>query len=38
MEKKPFVTPTLKEEASLAEVTLFTDPNPCTDPEGCGGT
>jgi hypothetical protein len=25
MEKKPFVVPTLKEEASLAEVTLFTD-------------
>jgi hypothetical protein len=24
MEKKPFVVPTLKEEASLAEVTLFT--------------
>jgi hypothetical protein len=25
MAKKPFVPPTLKEEASLAEVTLFTD-------------
>jgi len=24
MEKKPFVVPSLKEEASLAEVTLFT--------------
>ena len=24
MEKKPFVAPMLKEEASLAEVTLFT--------------
>lgn len=28
MEKKPFVMPTLKEEASLAEVTLLS----CTDP------
>ena len=25
MVKKPFVPPTLKDEASLAEVTLFTD-------------
>ncbi len=24
MKKKPFVPPTMKEEASLAEVTLFT--------------
>jgi hypothetical protein len=28
MNKKPFVMPTLKEEASLAEVTLLS----CTDP------
>lgn len=29
MERKPFVAPTLKEEASLAEVTLF---SLCTGP------
>ena len=28
MEKKPFVVPTLKEEASLAEVTLLTGAAP----------
>jgi len=28
MEKKPFVLPTLKEEASLAEVTLISCSNP----------
>ena len=28
MDKKPFVAPTLKEEASLAEVTLLS----CSDP------
>jgi len=31
MEKKPFVAPTLTEEASLAEVTLFTG-NPTGGP------
>jgi len=30
MEKKPFVAPMLKEEASLAEVTLFTGHGPAT--------
>jgi hypothetical protein len=35
MVKKPFVPPTLKEEASLAEVTLFTAVNPCSTPGTC---
>lgn len=30
MEKKRFVMPTLKEEASLAEVTLVSCPDPAT--------
>lgn len=34
MQKKPFVLPTLKEEASLAEVTLFTGGNPCVENPG----
>jgi hypothetical protein len=36
MKKKPFVMPTLKEEASLAEVTLFSCSNP--DPNFCAPT
>jgi hypothetical protein len=36
MVKKPFVPPTLKEEASLAEVTLFTGAvDPCSTPGVC---
>ena len=33
MEKKPFMTPALKEEASLAEVTLTTCPGVCDPPQ-----
>jgi hypothetical protein len=32
VEKKPFVVPTLKEEASLAAVTLLSCPPGSTDP------